>query len=63
MLFARLIQKQMREQGCLDEQGNMNMPELVQAYRDERLDIQQLCSALGRQSLDQSFLNQELGEF
>lgn len=40
MLFARLIQKQMREQGCLDEQGNMNIEKLIQAYEEERLDIQ-----------------------
>ena len=52
----------MARQGCLDENDAIITDKLAQAFEDGRLDIQLLCSALGRQALDESFLN-EMVEF
>lgn len=57
-LFARMFQKQMARQGCLDENEAINTDKLALAFEEGRLDIQLLCSALGRQALDESFLNE-----
>lgn len=51
-LFARMFQKQMARQGCLDENEAIITDKLAQAFEEGRLDIQLLCSALGRQALD-----------
>jgi len=57
-LFARMFQKQMQRQGCLDETDAIITDKLAAAFDDGRIDIQLLCSALGRQALDESFLNE-----
>ena len=57
-LFARMFQKQMMRQGCLDDYENIVTDKLALAFEEGRLDIQLLCSALGRQALDESFLDE-----
>ena len=47
-LFARMFQKQMARAGCLDENEAIITDRLAQAFDEGRLDIQLLCSALGR---------------
>lgn len=59
-LFARMFQKQMRRQGCLDENDAIVTDKLAMAFEEGKLDIQLLCSALGRQALDESFLNEQI---
>ena len=53
-----MFQKQMQRSGCLDENKAIITDKLAIAFEEGRLDIQLLCSALGRQSLDESFLNE-----
>ena len=53
-----MFQKQMARQNCLDENDAINTDKLTLAFEEGRLDIQLLCSALGRQALDESFLNE-----
>ena len=48
----------MARQNCLDENENIITDRLAAAFEEGRLDIQLLCSALGRQALDESFLNE-----
>ena len=48
----------MARQGCLDENDAIITEKLAGAFEEGRLDIQLLCSALGRQALDESFLNE-----
>lgn len=48
----------MARQGCLDENEAIITDKLALAFEEGRLDIQLLCSALGRQALDPSFLNE-----
>ena len=55
-LFAFMFQKQMERQGCLDENKALITDRFATAFEEGRLDIQLLCSALGRQALDESFL-------
>ena len=50
----------MEQAGCLGEQREINIDKLGDAFNDEKIDIQLLCSALGRQSLDESFLQVEV---
>ena len=57
-----MIKKQMERQGCLDDQGGIITDRLALAFEEGRLDIQLLCSALGRQALDESFLNEVIDD-
>jgi hypothetical protein len=45
----------MVECGCLDENEEIITEKLSQAFWDNRIDPQVLCSALGRQGLDEKF--------
>lgn len=56
-LFAKMFQKQMIKNECLDENEEIITSKLAQAFDDNRIDIQVLCSALGRSGLDENFLN------
>lgn len=47
----------MQNAGCLDENKSIINEKLSQAFDREDIDIQLLCSALGRQELDEKFLN------
>ena len=47
----------MDKAGCLDDHGAIVNDKLSKAFEREAIDIQLLCSALGRQQLDQNFLN------
>ena len=52
----------MLRQGCLDENLAIITHKLEAAFDEGRLDIQLLCSALGRQPLDPSFLNEVIDD-
>lgn len=56
-MFAKMFQKMMSNAGCLDENNAIYSEKLSQAFDSEEIDIQLLCSALGRQKLDPKFLN------
>ena len=57
IMFAKMFQKMMANAGCLSDQKEIINEKLIQAFNNEDIDIQLLCSALGRQQLDESFLN------
>lgn len=49
-MFAKMFQKMMFNAGCLDPvTKDLKIPALSQAFEKEEIDIQLLCSALGRQ--------------
>ena len=52
MHFADQFRKMMQQAGCLDEKNNIIRDKLQQAFEEEAVDIQLLCSALGNQQLD-----------
>lgn len=52
MHFADNFRRMMDQAGCLDAQGNIVRDKLQQAFEEETVDIQSLCSALGNQQLD-----------
>lgn len=56
-MFAKMFQKMMHNAGCLGESKEIINEKLSQAFEREDIDIQLLCSALGRQQLDEKFLN------
>ena len=56
-LFAEMFQTMMEKAGCLDESRAIVDEKLADAFEREAIDIQLLCSALGRQQLDQNFLS------
>lgn len=47
-LFAEMFQTMMNKAGCLDDQKNIVNEKLADAFEKETIDIQLLCSALGR---------------
>lgn len=47
----------MKDAKCLGENNEIINEKLSQAFESEEIDIQLLCSALGRQELDKKFLN------
>lgn len=47
-LFAEMFQTMMDKAGCLDEQKAIVNEKLADAFEKEAIDIQLLCSALGR---------------
>lgn len=49
VMFAKMFQKMMKNAGCLDENNNIINDRLSAAFEKEDIDIQLLCSALGRQ--------------
>lgn len=51
-LFAKMFQKMMKDAKCLGESNEIINEKLAQAFEKEEIDIQLLCSALGRQALD-----------
>ena len=51
----------MRNADCLGENNEIINEKLSAAFEREDIDIQLLCSALGRQQLDEKFLNVEVG--
>ena len=53
----------MHTAGCLGENKEIKSDLLVKAFEREDIDIQLLCSALGRQQLDESFLNINVSDF
>jgi len=58
IMFAKMFQKMMQNAGCLIEGTNaIDNVKLSAAFSNESIDIQLLCSALGRQPLDESFLS------
>jgi hypothetical protein len=57
-----MFQKQMVRQNCLDENEAIITDRLAIAFEEGRIDIQLLCSALGRQALDESFLNEVIDD-
>ena len=58
-LFARMFFKQLAKNDCLDENEELVTEKLSQAFEENRIDIQTLCSALGRQGLDENFFNDD----
>jgi hypothetical protein len=61
IMFARMFQKMMKNAGCLGIDNEIINEKLSAAFDREEIDIQLLCSALGRQQLDEKFLNIEVG--
>ena len=57
IMFAKMFQKMMQNAGCLNSENAIINEKLVEAFQNESIDIQLLCSALGRQPLDESFLS------
>lgn len=57
IMFAKMFQKMMANAGCLNDAKEIINEKLLLAFNNEDIDIQLLCSALGRQQLDESFLN------
>lgn len=51
-LFARMFQTMMSNAGCLGENNEIINEKLSMAFDRGDIDIQLLCSALGRQELD-----------
>lgn len=49
IMFAKMFQKMMFSAGCLGENKEIINERLSQAFETEEIDIQLLCSALGRQ--------------
>ena len=47
-MFAKMFQKMMYTAGCLGESKEIKSDLLVKAFEREDIDIQLLCSALGR---------------
>jgi hypothetical protein len=60
-MFAKMFQKMMKNADCLGENNEIINEKLSSAFEREDIDIQLLCSALGRQQLDEKFLNVEVG--
>ncbi len=56
-MFARMFQKIMGDNGCLDENRGLVAENLEHAFREQLIDIHILCSALGRQKLDAQMMN------
>lgn len=52
----------METNDCLGENKEINDEKLTLAFQTDAIDIQILCSALGRQKLDSSLLNIQLNE-
>ena len=59
-MFAQIMQKMMRKEGCLDAQDSIIDEKLAEAFTEDRIDIQLLCSALGTKELDSSFIDHSL---
>ena len=49
ILFAKMFQKMMQNAGCLGPEKNIINEKLIEAFENDTIDIQLLCSALGRQ--------------
>ena len=47
-LFAKMFKKMMKDAGCLDDDNRIINDQLAKAFEREDIDIQLLCSALGR---------------
>ena len=60
MMFAKLFQKQMKENDCLGSDMEIIIPKLAQAFRDDKINIQLLRGALGRQEMDKEFMKGSL---
>ena len=56
-MFAKMFQKMMANAGCLGPTCEIINEKLSKAFDRGDIDIQLLCSALGRQQLDKSFLD------
>ena len=61
IMFAKMFQKMMMNANCLGPEKEIMNDKLYQAFEREEIDIQLLCSALGRQELDEKFLSIEVG--
>ena len=59
-MFAKLFQRQLIDNDCLGPEQEIINDKLAQAFEDGRINIQLLCSALGRSELDESFMNTTL---
>lgn len=58
-LFALMYQRKLKEAGCLDEHNNLVMDKYREAFERDDLDLQLLCSAMGTQQMDESFLHMQ----
>ena len=47
-MFAKMFQKMMKNAGCLGKDNEIIAEHLIRAFESEDIDIQLLCSALGR---------------
>ena len=57
-MFAKMFQKMMIINGCLGENKEIINERLRDALMEEKIDIQILCSALGRQKMDDNLFSQ-----
>lgn len=56
-MFARMFQKEMMDHGCLGANKEIINDRLAQAFEEGKINIQLLCSALGRNEIDPSFMD------
>lgn len=62
-MFAKMFQKMMENAGCVNvETKELDTTKLSEAFEREQIDIQLLCSALGRHELDRSLLEVDDGD-
>ncbi|CDW89552.1 UNKNOWN [Stylonychia lemnae] len=59
-MFAKMFQKVLRDAGCLGDNNEIIDEKFNHALTDDLIDIQILCSALGRQQLDENFMKTKL---
>jgi len=50
----------MKKEGCLGPKDAIIDEKLAEAFTEDRIDIQLLCSALGTKELDSSFIDHSL---
>ena len=51
-----MFQKQMMDNGCLGPNNEIINEKLAHAFETDKINIQLLCSALGRNEIDPSFM-------
>lgn len=59
-MFAKMFQKVLLDAGCLGDNKEIIDEKFNHALNADLIDIQILCSALGRQQLDENFMKTKL---
>jgi hypothetical protein len=56
-LFAEMYQRQLKSTGCLGPDSELLMDKYKEAFEQNKLDLQLLCSALGGQEINSDFMD------